>query len=100
MRVTIQYFEGCPHWRLADERVRKVLGPGPQDDVEVEYQLIDSPEQAQRVGFHGSPTILVDGHDPFATGEEPIGLTCRVFRTERGPEGSPSEDQLRAVLNQ
>ena len=29
MRITIQYFDGCPHWTLADERVRSVLsGPG------------------------------------------------------------------------
>ncbi|HKW58975.1 MAG TPA: thioredoxin family protein [Candidatus Dormibacteraeota bacterium] len=99
MKVTIQYFDGCPHWKLADERLRKVLAPERRDDVEVEYQLIDSPEAAERAGFHGSPTILVDGRDPFATGDEPVGLTCRVFRTEHGREGSPSESQLRAALN-
>lgn len=99
MRVTIQYFEGCPHWKLANERLRKALGAEHREDVEVGYQLIDSPEEAERVGFHGSPTILIDGHDPFVTGDEPVGLTCRVFRTERGREGSPSEAQLRAVLN-
>lgn len=27
----------------------------------------------RRLGFHGSPTILVDGQDPFATGAESIG---------------------------
>ena len=98
MKVTIQYFDGCPHWEVADERLRKVLSAGTGAAVEVEYQLINSPEDAERIGFHGSPTILVDGRDPFVMGDEPVGLMCRVFRTEAGREGSPSEDQLRAVL--
>ncbi len=98
MKVTIQYFEGCPHWRLADERVRKVLRSRRGSGVELDYQLIDSPETAERVGFHGSPTILIDGHDPFVNGQEPVGMTCRVFRTEHGAEGAPSEAQLRAKI--
>lgn len=99
MRVTVQYFDGCPHWQVADQRLKKVLGAAHRDDIRVEYQLIDSAEKAEQAGCHGSPTILVDGHDPFLTGDEPVGLTCRVFRTERGREGSPSEAQLRAALN-
>src|SRR6266852_4764473 len=98
MKVTIQYFDGCPHWRLADERVRKVIQGLSTDDVTLEYQLIDSPETADRVGFHGSPTILIDGRDPFATGTEAVGMTCRVFRTEDGVQGAPTETQLRGVL--
>jgi hypothetical protein len=53
---------------------------------------------AERVGFRGSPTILIDGRDPFATGAEPIGMSCRVFRTEDGAQGAPTEAQLREVL--
>ncbi len=98
MKVTIQYFEGCPHWRLADERVREVLRTRQGSNIELDYQVIDSPETAERVGFHGSPTILIDGHDPFVTGQEPVGMSCRVFRTERGAEGAPSEAQLRAEI--
>ena len=98
MKVTIQYFDGCPHWKLADQRVRRVLEGAPTGNLTLEYELIDSPEKAERVGFHGSPTILVDGRDPFVTGDEPIGLTCRVFRTEAGAEGAPTEAELRKVL--
>lgn len=98
MKLTLQYFEGCPHWKLADERLQKVLGRLPASDVTLEYELIDSPETAERVGFHASPTILVDGRDPFATGSEPVGMTCRVFQTEEGVQGAPTEAQLRKVL--
>jgi len=99
MRITVQYFDGCPHWKLADRRLANVLRELNGDHFTIEYQLIDSPEMAERVGFHGSPTILIDGHDPFATGTEPIGMSCRVFRTEHGAQGAPTEAQLREVLD-
>ena len=98
LKITIQYFDGCPHWELADARVRHVIEQAGKVDVQLEYQLIDSPEMAEQVGFHGSPTILVDGRDPFATGGEPIGLSCRVFQTEEGPTGAPTLAQLRRVI--
>lgn len=59
---------------------------------------MDTLEAAQRVGFRGSPTILVDGRDPFASGDEPVGLSCRVYATPDGPAGAPTTDQLREVL--
>lgn len=98
MKITIQYFDGCPHWRLAEERVRNVLRHLQADNVTVDYELIDSPEMAVRVDFHGSPTILIDGRDPFATGAEPVGLSCRVFSTEEGAQGAPTERQIAAAL--
>ena len=98
MKVAIQYFDGCPHWETVDARIREILRSIPGNHVELEYQFIDSPETAERVGFHGSPTILVDGRDPFATGDEPIGMTCRVYRTEEGARGMPTEAQLRRLF--
>jgi hypothetical protein len=98
VRITIQYFDGCPHWQLADARVRRTLQVMNVSDVDVEYQLVDSPETAERIGFHGSPTILVDGRDPFLTGAEAVGMSCRVFQTEDGKQGAPTERQLRSAL--
>ena len=98
MKVTLQYFEGCPHWKLADERLARALRDLGRHEIALEHQLIDSPEMAERIGFRGSPTILVDGRDPFATGIEPIGMSCRVFRTAEGAQGAPTEAQLREVL--
>jgi hypothetical protein len=98
MKITIQYFDGCPHWKLADERVRHVLRDFSSHDVTLEYQFIDSPETADQLGFHGSPTILIDGLDPFLTGVEQVGMSCRVFRTEDGIQGAPTEAELRKLL--
>jgi hypothetical protein len=98
MKITIHYFDGCPHWKLSNERVRHVLKDVSRDDVTIEYQFVDSPETAERIGFLGSPTILVDGRDPFANGTEEVGTSCRVFRTEDGVQGTPSLAQLRRFL--
>jgi len=99
VKITVQYFEGCPHWKLADERVLHALRALGRDDAILEHQLIDSPQMAERVGFHGSPTILIDGRDPFATGSEPVGMTCRVYRTDSGAQGAPTEAELLKVLS-
>ncbi len=95
-QVTLQYFDGCPNWRIAEERLVRLAD---EYGFPLHRQRIDTPEQAERVGFGGSPTILVDGRDPFAAGgPAPTGLTCRVYPTPEGPQGAPTEDQLRAAL--
>ena len=93
--VTLLYFEGCPNWQRADERLRQL-----QDEAgfTLGYAKVDTPEEAERLGFRGSPTLLIEGGDPFATGEEPSGLACRVYDTPDGPQGSPTLTQLRAAL--
>ncbi|MBW3665752.1 MAG: thioredoxin family protein [Actinobacteria bacterium] len=95
MQVTIQYFDACPHWRLADERLRTLAV---EIGFELSHEVIDTPEAAEDAGFRGSPTILVDGVDPFAEGDEPVGLSCRIYDTPEGPAGAPTVEQLREVL--
>src|SRR4051794_14140426 len=53
----------------------------------------------RRRGMTGSPTLLIDGTDPFARpGSEP-SLSCRLYPSENGRvEGAPSVDDLRRVL--
>jgi hypothetical protein len=98
VNITIQYFDGCPHWKLADQRVQAVLKRLDMRDVKLAYQLIDSPEEAERERFRGSPTILVNGQDPFAREDQPFGLSCRVYETEDGSQGAPTETQLQRLF--
>lgn len=95
MDVTLQYFDGCPNWRLADERLRTVAA---EFGLSVIYQKVETPDEAEALSFHGSPTVLVSGRDPFAGGSEPVGLACRIYDTPDGNAGSPTIEQLRAVL--
>ena len=95
-RITLQYFDGCPNWETTDQTLAILLAEG--WDATVEYELIDSYEKAMERGFHGSPTVLVDGVDPFADKDTVPGLACRIYKTDAGPTGSPSMDQLRRAL--
>ena len=94
-RLQLLYFPECPHWRVADERLSEVAG---RFGLSVEHQVVTTAEEADRVSFRGSPTILVDGVDPFAIGDEPVGLSCRIYRTPQGYAGSPTTTQITAAL--
>jgi hypothetical protein len=97
MDITLQYFDSCPNWKIAEERVRTVIADHGLD-ADVVYQLVESPEDAEKYRFHGSPTLLIDGVDPFATDDTTVGFTCRVYRTEAGAAEAPSVEQIAQVL--
>ena len=90
----MQCFEGCPNVGV----VRARLASAGVDPSTVRLMEVGSPEEADRVGFRGSPTILIDGEDRFAGTSPPAGYACRVYETESGREGAPSIAQLRAML--
>lgn len=96
MDVTLMYFDGCPSWQLADQRLRTLAA---QHGFQITYRKVDTPELAEELAFRGSPTILVDGEDMFADGDEPVGLSCRIYQTPDGPAGSPTLSQLHAALD-
>ena len=98
MDVKLLYFEGCPNWRLAEVRLHKVLAELGRDLSALRYQLVTSPEQAEALAFRGSPTIVIDGRDPFADPGDPVGLSCRLYRGSGGVEHAPTVEQLRSVL--
>ena len=97
MEIILQYFNGCPNWEVLDQRLAEVVND--RSDVRVIRQLVETPEDAVRLGFHGSPTVLVDGIDPFADQRTHVGLACRMFRTPAGIAGSPTVEQLREAIS-
>ena len=98
MEVTLQYFDGCPNWEVLDHRIAEALHG--RTDASIIRQRVGTTEEAVRLGFHGSPTILIDGIDPFAEPSAPVGLACRVFRTPNGLAGSPTLEQLHAAFSE
>jgi hypothetical protein len=96
VNVEVLYFEGCPNWRTTEERLTALQ---PELGFDLSHQLVSTPEDAERLGFRGSPTILVDGIDPFASGLEPIAFACRIYETPAGPAGSPTVEQLHKALS-
>ena len=98
MRVTLLYFDGCPNWELALARLRDALvAVGIAEPVELVN--VTEQEHAERIGFRGSPSVMVDGRDLFAGPDAPVGLSCRVYATPEGLSGAPTTEQLVDALS-
>ncbi len=95
--ITLQYFDGCPNWEVADRDLKEAIRLLDLD-TEISYQGIESQDEAEKLQFRGSPTILVSGHDPFADSDAPVGLSCRVYRTGQRSSGSPGVEALQRIL--
>jgi hypothetical protein len=96
--VRLLYFDDCPNWRVAEARLNEAVAGIGNDDVVVSHELVSTPEEAEQAGFRGSPTILVNGVDPFAGPEDPIGFACRLYDGAAGVDHAPTLDQLRSAL--
>ncbi|WTP60882.1 alkylmercury lyase family protein [Streptomyces phaeochromogenes] len=97
MRITVLTVPGCPNAAPAVERVRAALAGRA---AEVELVEVHNQGQAAALGMNGSPTILLDGTDPFApAGAEP-SVSCRLYRDADGAvSGTPGEAALRAAID-
>ncbi len=98
MKVSLLYFDGCPNWNVADQRLREALANVGQSDADVECRRVSTPEEVKAAQFRGSPTVLVNGRDPFLDRESPVGLSCRIYHTPDGLAGSPTVEQLVEIL--
>jgi len=96
MDIELLYFDDCPNWRATAERLARVAA---ERGLPVGHRKILTAEEAVAAGFRGSPTILIDGIDPFALGDEPFGLACRLYPTPDGPAGSPTVEQIEQAVD-
>lgn len=96
--IVLLYMPGCPSWRHTKARLMAVLADLGDTRTTIEYREVTTVEEALRQHFRGSPTLLIDGHDPFADADNPVALGSRVYFTESGPAATPSITQLREVL--
>ncbi|GAB3683891.1 thioredoxin family protein [Saccharopolyspora tripterygii] len=92
MNIELLYFAARPNWHLAHERLSQALAVACRSDVKVRLIAVETDQEAQALNFPGSPTIHIEGHDPFPAAAESCGLTCRVYpgprrRTDSRPAG-------------
>lgn len=99
MDVQLLYSDGCPNWRETDRRLREAIAIAAVD-VRLDYVNVTTSEDAERLRFRGSPTVLIDGQDPFADDETPVGLSCRVYQTRDGLRGAPMLEQLLRIFTE
>jgi len=99
MHLTVLAVPDCPNAAVLEERLTAVLGG--RAGVSLSHEMITDEDQAARWGMHGSPTVLIDGADPFAEPGQPPSMSCRLYRDDGGrPSGAPSAAQLRHVIEQ
>ncbi|MBA3741621.1 thioredoxin family protein [Sporichthya sp.] len=97
MKVQVLHVADCPNAELLARRAQEVLAA--LADVTVSLQLIVDHADAVVLGMHGSPTLLVDGRDPFPRTNIEPSVSCRLYRDEHGDlRGAPSINDLRQVL--
>lgn len=96
MKIEVLYFEGCPNYRPAVERLKAVLR---QEGVPVEITeiAVEDEATAEKLRFQGSPTIRVNGLDIDldARAGRAIAFACRRYEG-----GSPSEIMMRRALRE
>lgn len=84
MRLEVLHVPDCPNLLPLLERLAQVT------DLPINTRMIESPADAERFGMAGSPSLLIDGQNPFAMGAAP-SLACRL--------SVPSTKQLREAIN-
>lgn len=96
MELRVLAVPECPNVDLLLERLRQVL---PDPDSPVPVHVVTDEAEAERLGMHGSPTLLVDGVDLFSAPGAAATVSCRIYRgTDGRAGGAPGIEQLRDAL--
>lgn len=95
MRVELLVVPDCVNEDGALRLLRSSLDEVGLGKVSVNVVVIDSQSAAERHRFVGSPTILIDGVDPFAVTDAVPALACRMYP---GGQGVPDGRELRHAL--
>jgi hypothetical protein len=86
MRVELLYWDGDPHYMTARQRLVEVLT---EDAFETPIQMVavNSQEDAELLGFIGSPTIRINGVDILPDASATAGLRLRTYPPDDDPDG-------------
>lgn len=98
LRITFLYWEECQSHDEALNRLRKVLDKDGMD-AQIEIIRVQSDEEAKKLRFTGSPTILVEGKDIQPPTNTHYAMACRAYHLEDGRISPlPSEAMIRRAL--
>ena len=100
MRVEVLATLDCPHAARAEEIARAALAADGREP-QVQRIYVSDLDHAAGLGFHGSPTIRLDGRDVVPPDGTPINLGCRVYRQpDGGLDGIVPAAAIRAAAAQ
>jgi hypothetical protein len=97
VKVELFWWDGCPSYPEARKLLEAVLA----GRAEIELREVRTDEEAEALGFPGSPTIRIDGRDVDPAGASaPPALTCRIYYLPDGRISPvPSREQLEEALS-
>jgi hypothetical protein len=99
IRVELLAIEGCPHLEPARRDLETVLRKG-IIEVPIQLILVSGMDDAEFLGFVGSPTIRINGEDVVPQPDLPIAMSCRTYLDADGrPAGSPPIEAIRAAVD-
>ena len=100
-RVELLWWEGCPSTKKARDVLAEALSAHGLDPSAIEMREIETDADAERERFVGSPTIRVGGVEVAPEEGEPVGLTCRVYRTrDGGTSPVPELEDIEAAIEE
>jgi len=74
MIIEFQYFKGCPHARQTLNHLKGLILDGIISENDLTITLVSSRDDAEKIDFQGSPTVLVNGIDIY-TREKQTGFS-------------------------
>ena len=98
MDVEVLVVADCPNEGAAVALVRRALDDIGLTRVPIRTRVVASDRDATELGFVGSPTVRIDGTDPFESRGMTAGLACRVYVEHGVRSGLPDLTKLRQVL--
>jgi hypothetical protein len=93
VHIEILHVPDCPNLDRIRTRLREALRAAGVT-ASVRELEVATPDAAARAGMRGSPTLLIEGRDPFAADAARPSLSCRLYRTASGVAGAPDLTQL------
>ncbi|WP_336882789.1 alkylmercury lyase family protein [Rhodococcus globerulus] len=98
MHLEILQVPDCPNMPLLEQRIGQALA-GQPIQWELRHVIVEDPRSAELAGMTGSPTLLVDGRDPFAETDQVPSVSCRLYRDATGAVGgAPTVTALRTAF--
>lgn len=99
IQIKLLYCDDCPSHEFVLPEMQQIIA---QEGIDATIELVSvtTDEQAQRLHFVGSPTILVNGQDIVPPSPNSrYARTCRAYNLEDGRISPlPSQDTIRRAL--
>lgn len=93
MRLEVLHVTDCPNLAPMLDRLAEATA------LPVATREVTTDVEAAELGMNGSPTLLVNGVDPFVSPDQCGGVSCRLYRDGDGRiVPAPSVDQLRDAI--